>query len=353
MLRRIGFIVALAASLAAAGLNADATFVLDMDPSTPEIENERFSSTEGEEFDVAVMGYGLVDLKGLVVVLEYDDAVLTAGTPTLTGHDMSNVLDNSPMSFTNTYDDPARVEITASQMSVSSATEGLLAIFTFTSSVPAGDTTSIVISEIALTADASGAQGRDRFEAPNEAMTDGLYGVLEQFTLTVSAGDDGDVSPSGDQAVVPGDSVEVSADADNGYVFANWTVEAGSGNVVVREPDSATTWVVVNGDATVQANFDIETAVIFANRAATAVWGLEAARNGVVYSIPADNEGAVVLKLFSAEGRMVRSYVAAGTPGKHVLGFAEDGVGALPNGAYLCTMRGRSYAGTVKVLLSR
>lgn len=515
MLKRIAPFIVLAASLSLAGPNADATFVIDMDPSTPEIENELYTVTEGETFDIAVMGSGFVDIVGLTVMLAYDAAMLTPGTVNSAGYGMANVLDNNPIGFATPYPDSAMIEYTLTQGATPSANaEGLVAIFSFTANVPVNQTTPITFQQTAATASTLAGLVNDLFDAPNDAFTDGLYGVIEELTLTVAttgsgtttpaagdiavvggvateltatpddactqfdgwtvtageanvsnlasldlsaatispilsggnatfqaafstiqytlevdedgdgtadqtltvdcgvatditaatltgqtfsgwtvtagtatladasaaattatldaenatvtanfdvntytvtiaAGANGSVDPSGEQTVAHGDSIEVTATADENYELVDWAATAGESNVVIRDNAATTTWIVVTGDATVEATFGEAVGVAGRTNALPTVWGMQAARNSVVYSVPADNQSAVTLKLFSMEGQLVRSYKVSSVPGRYVLDFAKNGESALSHGQYLCNMRSGSFNRTAKVWIGR
>lgn len=63
-------------------------------------------------------------------------------------------------------------------------------------------------------------------------------------------------NPSGAQQVILGVPFPVEAELCDGHTFANWTVT--SGDATIDDPNSPTTTVTLNtGDATVQANYDI------------------------------------------------------------------------------------------------
>ena len=68
-------------------------------------------------------------------------------------------------------------------------------------------------------------------------------------TVTISAGANGSVSPSGAQSVEEGQTLEVTATPNTGYSFRSWTVN-GSGSSCV-----GSTFTMGTADATLQANF--------------------------------------------------------------------------------------------------
>ena len=79
---------------------------------------------------------------------------------------------------------------------------------------------------------------------------------VQTFTLTVSAGAGGTVSPSGAQANITAGTVRnISATANSGYTFSGWTVTVGT--ATIANPNSASTSVPVNGNITVTANFTL------------------------------------------------------------------------------------------------
>ncbi|MDD5991166.1 MAG: InlB B-repeat-containing protein [Paludibacteraceae bacterium] len=68
-------------------------------------------------------------------------------------------------------------------------------------------------------------------------------------TVTISAGANGSVSPSGAQSVEEGQTLEVTATPDPGYRFSSWTV-TGAGSSC-----TGSTFTMGTADATLQANF--------------------------------------------------------------------------------------------------
>lgn len=72
-----------------------------------------------------------------------------------------------------------------------------------------------------------------------------------KYTVTISAGEGGSVTPSGDQQI-GSTPVEVTATAKSGYEFVNWTV---TGGAKVANASSPTTTVTATQDGTLKANF--------------------------------------------------------------------------------------------------
>lgn len=75
-----------------------------------------------------------------------------------------------------------------------------------------------------------------------------------KYTVTISAGEGGSVSPSGDQQI-GSTSVNIAATPNSGYKFVNWTADDG---VSVADPSSPTTTVTATQAGTLIANFKTE-----------------------------------------------------------------------------------------------
>ncbi|MBO5012966.1 MAG: InlB B-repeat-containing protein [Paludibacteraceae bacterium] len=78
------------------------------------------------------------------------------------------------------------------------------------------------------------------------------------YAVTISAGDNGSVNPSGTQQV-GASGLSVTATANTGYKFKNWTVTDGA---QVTDANSATTTITATADGTVTANFSAITYTI-------------------------------------------------------------------------------------------
>lgn len=72
-----------------------------------------------------------------------------------------------------------------------------------------------------------------------------------KYTVTISAGEGGSVSPSGDQQI-GSTSVNITATPNSGYKFVNWTADDG---VSVADPSSPITTVKATKNGTLTANF--------------------------------------------------------------------------------------------------
>jgi uncharacterized protein (TIGR02145 family) len=74
------------------------------------------------------------------------------------------------------------------------------------------------------------------------------------YTLTVSKNptSGGTTNISGQSNITAGTQVDISATAADGYTFSNWTI---TGSGTLGDANSASTYVTVNGDVTVTANF--------------------------------------------------------------------------------------------------
>jgi uncharacterized protein (TIGR02145 family)/uncharacterized repeat protein (TIGR02543 family) len=76
------------------------------------------------------------------------------------------------------------------------------------------------------------------------------------YTLTVTRNltDGGSTTPDSSQSnIAAGTAVNISATAESGYTFVNWTVTSGS--ATIADANSAATTVTLNNNATIQANF--------------------------------------------------------------------------------------------------
>lgn len=100
--------------------------------------------------------------------------------------------------------------------------------------------------------------------ATDVSLRDGNATIQAVFTadtyqLTIITDGNGSTNPAtGTYDVADGDDTSITAAADTGYVFTNWTVTSGS--ATIDDPSSAVTAVTLTaGDATVRANFELET----------------------------------------------------------------------------------------------
>ncbi len=170
--------------------------------------------------------------------------------------------------------------------------------------------------------------------------------AVDTYTLTMTAGANGSVSPSGGQTVAHGDSVEVTATADQDYQLVDWTVVSGASNVTIRDDEAETTWIIVTGDAEIIANF--EPAVSVTTRAARipVSYGLSMMQGGVQFAVPAG--GNALVSLVNMKGETVARFT--GSAGYHTIDFAKQGISS---GRYLCSMNGGNFSQTLNVMVSR
>lgn len=83
--------------------------------------------------------------------------------------------------------------------------------------------------------------------------------VIPQFTLTTTNDGKGSTYPSIPVSLSNGASTSITAYPSYAYVFGNWTQTGGAGTVVFGNPNLASTTVTLTGgDATIQANFNID-----------------------------------------------------------------------------------------------
>lgn len=72
-----------------------------------------------------------------------------------------------------------------------------------------------------------------------------------KYSVNISAGEGGTVSPTGDQQV-GSTAVDIKAEANTGYTFSNWTT---TGGVSVTDANAATTTITATAAGSVKANF--------------------------------------------------------------------------------------------------
>lgn len=109
--------------------------------------------------------------------------------------------------------------------------------------------------------------------ATQAATTVGLTGgsatiqavfTADSYQLTVTDDGNGSTTPAGALTVNHGVAESISASADTGYEFVNWTVT--SGTATIDDPNATTTTVTLtSGNATVQANFQLLTYTLTIN----------------------------------------------------------------------------------------
>jgi hypothetical protein len=97
--------------------------------------------------------------------------------------------------------------------------------------------------------------GGNTYNAGTLTAAKTVYVKFEEtkYDVTIQAGANGSVSPSGKQKVGNATSVTIEATANDGYKFKNWTL---TGNVTIADANSATTTIKATGTGTVTANFE-------------------------------------------------------------------------------------------------
>jgi hypothetical protein len=83
--------------------------------------------------------------------------------------------------------------------------------------------------------------------------------VRISYTLNMTSGVGGSVTPSGPSTVYDGTPTAISANHDDTHIFQGWNVTVNSGNVIFNDPATASTsntTVILIGDATIQAIFE-------------------------------------------------------------------------------------------------
>ena len=97
--------------------------------------------------------------------------------------------------------------------------------------------------------------GGNTYSAGTLTAAKTVYVKFEEikYDVTIQAGANGSVSPSGVQKVGNVTPVTITATANNGYTFKNWTK---TGNVTITDTKSASTTIKATGTGTVTANFE-------------------------------------------------------------------------------------------------
>ncbi|MEI6421685.1 MAG: ice-binding family protein, partial [Lentisphaerota bacterium] len=90
--------------------------------------------------------------------------------------------------------------------------------------------------------------------------------IDDDTTLTVTSGGNGTVSPSGAKTVVESAATSITATANTGYHFVNWTATSGIPNF--GNASSASTTVAISEPTTICANFGINDVQISTNASA-------------------------------------------------------------------------------------
>jgi alpha-tubulin suppressor-like RCC1 family protein len=123
---------------------------------------------------------------------------------------------------------------------------------------------------------------------PTSPVTPYLYG------LTTTSNENGSAIPPGTTVVMNGTSKTITAVPNPGYSFSNWTQVDGTGTVVFGDANSGNTTVTLTGgNATIRANFSINTGIQYTltvtndGNGSTTPAGAVTINNGVGMSITA------------------------------------------------------------------
>lgn len=97
--------------------------------------------------------------------------------------------------------------------------------------------------------------GGNTYNAGTLTAAKTVYVKFEEtkYDVTIQAGVNGSVNPSGVKKVGNVTPVTITATANNGYTFKNWTK---TGNVTITDANSASTTIKATGTGTVTANFE-------------------------------------------------------------------------------------------------
>lgn len=187
-----------------------------------------------------------------------------------------------------------------------------------------------------------------------DATVTASFSQIVTYMLTIEAGDNGSVDPSGDVTVEEGaDPVSIVATPDQDCRFVAWEITEGEGNATIADTSAATTTITVTGDVTIKATFEPSTSV---QRAASMPesYGCSVVMNGLRYRVPAEGRnGTMRISLISPNGAIVRTYTMhAIDAGYYSLDFLE-GNQSIGSGYYICTVRSASFQKTLRVLINK
>ncbi len=113
---------------------------------------------------------------------------------------------------------------------------------------------------LAVAKDTDAANGSATITCSASGLADKSVTATEidnDYTLTVSNDGNGTTSPSGANIVQKGSAKSIAATPSTGYHFVNWTVTSGTGSF--GNANSATTTFTASANATIRANFVINT----------------------------------------------------------------------------------------------
>jgi branched-chain amino acid transport system substrate-binding protein len=158
------------------------------------------------------------------------------------------------------------------------------------------------------------------------ALSVGLIGCggeqIREYSLTISSTEGGSVTTPGEETFTydEGEVVNLTAEADEGYHFVNWTDDVDT----IADVEDATTTITLNGDYSITANFEETPAITFAVAGPMTEfqgkhqwWGAEMARDEI-------NAGPGI-KL----GGVYHKVELVQVETNEILGTPEEGVDAL------------------------
>ncbi len=237
--------------LASFTLAQEPTFSVDVEPNSVDIQSIRGGVGTSEQFSIAVRGSNLVDVFTLRFTINFDPAkfsyVSAIANNGSTGEE--NFLeggDPTSVFFQDDEQSSGEMQISAGMIGGTEISgDGLLAYFTFTSNLGDGESGTFTISTDGITIDGDGITTNIGSYTPGTVVNGEVY------TVTVTAGANGSVNPSGDIQVVEGGNLSVEAIPDAGFHFTDWAV---TGDITVSDND-ATGEFVINSGGTITAGF--------------------------------------------------------------------------------------------------
>jgi hypothetical protein len=339
------------ASVAAAGDNANALVLIDMVPSTAQVDTLAIAGESQESFWVAVVVKDVVNFDTYSIRIWFDTSSLelqSALEEDVTGMfgDRKNILhlnggetEGFNVRRTRGADTLELIDAIAGESQTQAADgEGLVGLLKFRSRLGADHSAAIRVAYAVLS---DNLQLWDEFAASTPA---GTYSVIEEFALTIS-GPHGATVPASEARALDGIPLAIVARPDEGFRFERWIVTEGAATFVDSMDDS-TTVTLGRGDAAVEAVFVAVGAIRGAEGNSAAPGSLRIRyighRNELWFSLPATiAAGALKIGLLLPNGKTAGSLRG----GYSTAGYCAVALpSSLPSGLYMC----RASAGTAR-----
>jgi hypothetical protein len=178
----------------------------------------------------------------------------------------------------------------------------------------------------------------------------GCAATLNQYTLTITSTEGGQVVAPGERAFAyyEGEEVSLTAVAENGYRFANWAGDVGT----IANPDAASTTILMNDDYSIRANFCVMpvtyytlTMAVSGNGSTSPSSGQHTYAGGTVVSITAAPASGYRFVSWTGDVAAIANVVAATTTVSmdadySIMANFEQGVATFPNADAGLAIRG-------------